>query len=302
MFSRKFARGYIRVSTAEQASDDALSLETQEKMIRSRCVLKGVELIKCYVDAGISGKDIEHRPQLRSLVNEVQEGELVIVCNLARLSRNTIDGLHLLDKIKEKGGYLVSITEELDFSTPWGEMIYTVLMSYYKLERRNISINVSNNMKRISREGKLRSKPPFGWKFVTKDRDFVEVPEQQLVIHKILECYQRGMKMLQIANKLNTDGDNLTLNLNKKTVKEGTVPLFYAETIKHILINHGVIQSNEKRLVEKRIVSHHKSEESDQSQHCVPTPSIQINQVPSQVPNTTTYVQSPNIILEILPS
>ena len=50
----KQAIGYIRVSTEKQANE-GVSLEAQEAKIVTWCKANGYELVKVYVDAGISG-------------------------------------------------------------------------------------------------------------------------------------------------------------------------------------------------------------------------------------------------------
>ena len=49
------AIGYIRVSTEKQ-TNEGVSLEAQKARIASWCKTNDYELVKVYVDAGISGK------------------------------------------------------------------------------------------------------------------------------------------------------------------------------------------------------------------------------------------------------
>lgn len=253
------ARGYCRVSTSMQL--DGVSLETQHKRIQAHCDYKGLNLIKCYEERGVSGKNIE-RPALQSLLSDLNKGEYVIVADLSRLSRNTRDALGLFETFKSRGVHFVCLSPDIDFSTPVGELLFTVMMAVHRLERQNISMHVSNNMQRLSKEGKLRSRAPFGYKFVGKDRDLEPEPTQQAVIEKIKTLHAANMKLAQIAKQLNAHGDNLTLLNNKKTVPGDKVPVFYAQTIKRILQDQGLVtlaKPNERVTLEQRITSHHKS-------------------------------------------
>lgn len=255
------ARGYVRVSTSMQA-DDGQSIETQVKRIQAHCDYRGLNLVKIYQDAGISGKDT-NRPALQEVMNDLNKGEYLIISDLSRLSRNTKDALNLLEAFKTKGIYFVCLSPEIQFdASPIGELMFTILMAVHKLERDNISKHVSVNMQRLSEEGKLRGKPPFGYKFVSKDQDFVEVPEQIRVRDKIVQFYQSGMKVTHIAQKLNSEKDNLVLSLNKNdTEKEYK---FHPSTVKRILIDLGLVKGEgsyaERKPVEERIFSHHKSD------------------------------------------
>ena len=58
---RKVAGVYIRVSTEDQARE-GFSLGEQEEKLLQLCKFKELEVYKVYKDAGISAKDMEHRP------------------------------------------------------------------------------------------------------------------------------------------------------------------------------------------------------------------------------------------------
>ena len=58
---RKVAGIYIRVSTEDQARE-GFSLGEQEEKLKQLCEYKDYEIYKVYEDAGMSAKDMEHRP------------------------------------------------------------------------------------------------------------------------------------------------------------------------------------------------------------------------------------------------
>jgi site-specific DNA recombinase len=261
--SLPICRGYIRVSTNLQ-SEDGASLQTQIKRIQDYCSFKKLNLTKIYEDRGLSAKNIEGRPGLKQLLDDIQKGEYVLVTDLSRLARNTKDALNMFDFFKEKGAFFVCLNPDIDFSTGFGELMFTIISAINKLERQNISANVKANLQRLSAQDKLRSRAPFGHKFVSKDRDMESDEEQQKVIEKIREMHIKGMNLTQIAGKLNQDGDNKCLNNNKKT-KTGEC-FFQPTTVKRILVDNGVIVGDAKSFqnrknVNQRIISHHKNEE-----------------------------------------
>lgn len=250
------ARGYCRVSTVMQV--DGISLDTQHKRITEYCTFKQLNLVEIYEDAGISAKNTD-RPALQRLMKEMKEGDTVIICDLSRLSRRALDALQLFEDFKKRGVNFVCLSPNIEFSTPIGCLMFNVLMSVHQLERENISAHVKANMNQLSREGRLRSRPPFGYKFVGKDQDLQPEPEQQRVVDKIKALYADGMGYTKIMKKLNEDGDNACLNNNKKSAKD-KVPMFYAQTIKRILADYGVIEDPERIPIDRRIVSHRKTE------------------------------------------
>lgn len=236
------AYGYIRVSTTMQ-KEDGISLDTQTKRIKDYCEYKRYEFKKVYSDAGKSGGTME-RPALKEVLDIIKKGDYLIVAELSRLSRNTKDALSILEVIKKKGGYLVSLNPDIDFSSAIGEMMYTILSAFHQLERKQIAERVSLNMLNLSKQQLLRSKPPFGYKFVSKDEDFIIDEEQQKVKSIIIDLFNSHNTYNKIANILNKK------EINKCLSEDGS-QLFYAQTIKNILADEDLITSNRKSLKSK---------------------------------------------------
>ena len=79
--------GYVRVSTEEQNT------------ARQEVMMKDVE--KLFVEK-ISGKDM-NRPQLKSMMDFVREGDMVVVESYSRLARSTKDLLSIIEQLENKG-------------------------------------------------------------------------------------------------------------------------------------------------------------------------------------------------------
>ena len=87
------ARGYVRVSTEEQAVN-GVSIDAQKEILQAYAVVKGYTDFKIYTDEGFSGKNL-NRPDVQRLLEECRSGkvEAVIVWRLDRLSRSLRDTL-----------------------------------------------------------------------------------------------------------------------------------------------------------------------------------------------------------------
>lgn len=77
--------GYARVSTVSQGRDGN-SLEDQVAALRSY----GCQEI---IEEAFSGKTMD-RPQFRKLMEELKEGDTLVVCKLDRFARTAIEGVH----------------------------------------------------------------------------------------------------------------------------------------------------------------------------------------------------------------
>jgi site-specific DNA recombinase len=239
--TEKIAYGYIRVSTYMQ-KEDGISLDTQKKLIEDYCQYKHLDLKNMYCDAGKSAGTME-REGLQTLLTMISKGTYIIIAELSRLSRNTNDALNILELIKKKGGYLISLNPDIDFSNPVGEMMYTILSAFHQLERKQIGERVSANMKNLSKQNKLRGRPPYGWKFISKEIEMKEDEEQQEVIKIIKEKYEIKKNLSKIAQYLNENG--YTKTLKKPNQK------FDAHKIKSILEDSGIIESKRKKPEER---------------------------------------------------
>jgi site-specific DNA recombinase len=121
------AVGYRRVSMREQV--DGHSLDAQEKNIRDYANHNDWELIEIYTDAGLSAKKDSHRPSLAKLMEEAKAGkfDVVIVDKVDRFYRHLAGLLTALDELRSYNVSFVSVMERLDFTSPWGKLMLTVL-------------------------------------------------------------------------------------------------------------------------------------------------------------------------------
>lgn len=83
---------YTRVSTSDQARD-GYSLAAQRKTLTAWAAEHGYEVAYTYEYAGISGKDIEHRPAMLQMLADADSSkfDLILVWALSRLTRSVSD-------------------------------------------------------------------------------------------------------------------------------------------------------------------------------------------------------------------
>jgi DNA invertase Pin-like site-specific DNA recombinase len=120
-------KGYARVSSTDQ------NLARQLKALQE----SGCELI---YEEKISGANME-RPELQRMLQELQEGDVIVIMDLTRFSRSTRDLFNLLDQVHAKGASLKSIKDGwLDTSSqnPMSKFLLTVMAALAELERDQI--------------------------------------------------------------------------------------------------------------------------------------------------------------------
>ena len=92
---------------------------------------------KIYFDK-MSGSNA-NRPQLKKMLADLQEGDIVIVKDLDRLTRSTIDLDNIITTIKEKKANLKILQfPMLDIYNDFGVFLLDLMTALAKMERKNI--------------------------------------------------------------------------------------------------------------------------------------------------------------------
>lgn len=75
-----------------------------------------------YCHAGISGKDIKHRPAMLEMMDDISTVgiDLVLVWALSRLTRSVADLYDTYNRLQKYGCNIRSYTEPFDTATPIG--------------------------------------------------------------------------------------------------------------------------------------------------------------------------------------
>lgn len=135
---------YCRVSTTDQTT------ENQIMQMKSRYAAPDA----VYSDDGVSGtKAPMQRPQFKAMVNQLQPGDTVVIIAIDRLGRNVDDVRSTAQMFVDMGCSLVSMREGVDFATPAGKMVITVLAAVAELERANIVERVKAGLDRTKAAG-----------------------------------------------------------------------------------------------------------------------------------------------------
>ena len=120
--------GYIRVSTVKQANEGN-SLEGQTKLLLEN----GVPQENIYQDVYTGTK--ADRPQFNKLLNELKEGDTLIVTKLDRFARSIIEGSKIVTELIERGVRVNVLNIGLMDNTPASKLIRNIFFSFAEFER-----------------------------------------------------------------------------------------------------------------------------------------------------------------------
>lgn len=209
---------YSRVSTSEQ-SERGYSIHEQEQVLIKE-VLKnfpGYEY-QTYTDSGISGKNIEDRPAMKRLLDDVKANkiEMVLSWKLNRISRSMRDVFNIIHDFKEHGVGYKSISENIDTSEYSGEILVTMFGLIGSIERQTLISNVKMSMNAKARQGEAITGRVLGYKLslnpVTQKNDLVIDKYEANIVKEIFDLYLNYDKGLKAITTILNQKGHRTIN------------------------------------------------------------------------------------------
>ena len=115
---------YGRVSTTNHGQDVTVQTRELEQFAQAR----GWRLVDSYLDIGICGAK-DKRQELDRLMADAHKRrfDVVVVWRFDRFARSVSHLLRALETFNSLGIAFVSLSEQIDTSTPTGKMVFTVL-------------------------------------------------------------------------------------------------------------------------------------------------------------------------------
>src|SRR5450631_1541600 len=147
---------YARVSTINHGQD--VSLQTRE--LTQFAAARGWQVAGEYVDSGVSGAK-DSRPELNRLMTDAHKRRFDVVCvwRFDRFARSVSHLLKALETFNALGIAFVSLSEQMDTTTPTGKMVFTVLGAVAELERSLIVERVRAGLRNARAKGKRLGRP-----------------------------------------------------------------------------------------------------------------------------------------------
>ena len=201
----KIAGVYIRVSTEDQARE-GFSLGEQEEKLKGLCDYKGIKIYKVYKDAGISAKDMEHRPAFKQMLQDMRDGKInyIVAYKLDRVTRSVRDLEELIRELEKYNCYLLCDRDDVNTSNANGRFFVRMLTVLSQLEIEIVSERTKFGMSGAFKAGHLSGKPPLGYK---RDNNKRLVPDETTkdIVIRMFNMYLEGKSYQQIANILNQE-------------------------------------------------------------------------------------------------
>jgi DNA invertase Pin-like site-specific DNA recombinase len=141
--------GYMRVSSDSDRQSTALQ--------RDALLAVGVDERHLFEDKASGVRD--DRPGLAKALEFVRAGDCLVVWKLDRLGRSLSHLLTIVTGLKEKGVGFRSLTEQMDTTTPHGELLFHLFGALAQYERALIQERVKAGISAAKRRGRHSGRP-----------------------------------------------------------------------------------------------------------------------------------------------
>lgn len=195
---------YCRVSTDHR--DQLNSLKNQKEFFETYAKQNNHTIYKIYADEGITGTSLRKREAFKQLMRDAEQKpfDIVVVKDISRFARNTVDLLQNIRTLKSYGINTVFLTANMD-SMGDSEFLLTIFGAIAQEESANLSKRIKWGKKITAEKGRVPNHI-YGYDHI--DTYTLRINEEEAsVVRDIFRMYvQEGMGSRTISAKLNTDG------------------------------------------------------------------------------------------------
>lgn len=256
---------YCRVSTEHEQQMEAIEgqISWVQDYVKYR---KNWHLIETYVDRGISGTQVDTRPEFQRMLDDAYQGKIdIIVCReVSRFSRDLISAISLTRELAERGVECVFPNDGIWSLSGEGELKIGLLATVAQEESRKAALRVYSGLEEVrKRKTLLGNGNILGFSLVkgekAVDNTYEIIPEDAETVQMIFDCYLRkDMGVKAISREM--------VRLNRKNARGEVV--WDPTRIRRILRNRtysGYITYNKSNTIS--YLKHNRRNNSDRSLH-----------------------------------
>lgn len=201
---------YIRVSTERQAKE-GYSVPAQKENLTKFALEQGWNIFDIYADEGISGKNIEDRPEVKRLINDIKAKKVdkVALYKFDRLTRDMSDTEDIIKLIQECGIEVYTISGgAVDVTTASGRFMIRVSGAVAQLEREQTVERVKFAFVQKVKEGKSLCSGTTSYGYDRPKHQEIQTinVSEAKVVKRIFKMYLDGKTFTEIADLLNAEG------------------------------------------------------------------------------------------------
>ena len=202
---------YARTSTADKQTLDS-QIDALER--------SGYD--KLFADQR-SGKNTD-RPEFQEMMKYARKGDTIKVYSLSRLSRSTKDAIEIAETLKDRNISLISLSEDIDTTTPSGKLYFTIMAAINEMQREQIVAATVEGLAAARARGRVGGRPRKDPKKVElamklydqKDMTIKEISAVTGLSESTIYKYARARREAKAAEAANVSGEKAAATTKKK--------------------------------------------------------------------------------------
>lgn len=165
----KLPRYFFGYCVDDKITQNNITIENQISEIKEYISKSNNYILKKVFEEYQMTNTIKNRKQLNKLFDILRDDDFVIVYSLDVISTKEEEKDWFIKELEVRNIHLVKLKESKVFT---------------KVEEKE---DLSYKMNKKSSSGLMRTRPPYGMKFVKRNKPFEEIPEEQAIIQRIRE-------------------------------------------------------------------------------------------------------------------
>ena len=226
----------LRVSHSSQV--DGYSLDAQRAETERWCATRGLNILSTFLEEGVSARTdkLAKRPHLQTILAMAQQKQfsVLVTHTLDRLARNQKVQRHVLETLGNAGIGFASVVEGIDYTTPTGKLVMSVMGSVHEFFSDQLAVHVSKAQKQRAHSGLPAGPVPFGYRAMEPGGVPELIADEAQALQELFDRRAAGESMGEIAEWLNHRGLQ-TRSANR----------FTAHAVRDLLENpffHGIVK------------------------------------------------------------
>ena len=202
---------YLRKSREDEETKGE-TLARHETMLNEYCARNKLHIVKTYKEV-VSGENIENRPEMQKLLDDVAANEYdgVVCIEIERLSRgNVIDQVEILDTFKNSGTKIYTLNKVYDLTQEEiDEEYFEFALFMSRREYKTITRRMQRGRIQATKEGYyIGSNLPYGFDKIKSDKGYILTPNpyEKEIVKYIFNEWVNGATSNNIADALNERG------------------------------------------------------------------------------------------------
>lgn len=194
---------YARVSSEGQEENTSLRMQVEKAQSYARTYDCHVQEV--FQDVSSGGNT--ERKGFTAMMNylDTYQVQVIIVFKLDRLHRSLKNLLNHKDELEAKGVSIISVSEQIDTTTPNGKLFFNIIGSFAEFEKDVINQRTSAGKRQKIQKGQFAAgKVPFGYRIEKSEMLAIEEGEAEKV-KEIFKLKTENNSLRKIAVKVFQD-------------------------------------------------------------------------------------------------